>query len=252
MAGKRNFSEYTRLRDIAHKRAVRLEKSGFTGRIDIPTVADIKAGRVSEAEAMSAIKNFLSEGSTLTAVKQTQLVPEFKQFNLPSNREQKSKLTDEQKRERKRERDRAYRRRKAVRETAKTSEQAAKREGYLKALETVANRWKGAGLDLGIDLKNMTPAQARAFVAYMDYRFSQGDFAQHYVINDFIQDFSKLLRKGYKAEDITADFDKFLADQARLERNADNMIGISPERNQSLWDRFIHSDEDDEDDELPF
>lgn len=238
---KGNFSEYTRLRDIAHKRAVRLEQAGLSVPIHIPTVKEIKAGIVSAGEAMKAVKNFLSEGSTVKAVKQTQIVPEFKQY--PKLPKQKRK-TEEERKQRKREQDRAYRRRKAIREQAKTGEQAKKHESYLKALDSVSKRFKSKGIDLGLD--RLTPSQAKAFVAYMDYRFSQGDFSQHYIINDFVQDFSKLLSKGYKADEITKDFDKFLADQSRLENNANNMTGITAEESALLWDRFIDSDEEDE------
>lgn len=238
---KSNYNEYTRLRDIAHKRAARLEKAGLAPAVRIPTVADIRAGRVSESEAMQAVKNYLSGGSTVKAAKQTGLVPEFKQFNLPAEQKKRSRLTPEERRERKRESDRRYRIRKALRDGA-TGEQATKRQGYLKALQTVANRWASAGFDLGIDLKRLTPAQARAFVAYMDYRFSQGDFTQHYVINDFIQDFSKLLQKGHRAQDITSDFDKFLADQNRLQENADKMEGLTLAESESLWNKFINED----------
>lgn len=251
MAGKQNYSEYTRLRDIAHKRAVRLEQAGISSGIRIPTVADIKAGRVSAGEAMQAVKNFLSGGSTVTAVRQTGLVPEFKQFNLPPEKP-KAKETTEEKKAKKRQRDREYRQRKSIREGAKTAEQAKKRESYLKALQTVSSMWKGAGFDLGIDLSKLTPKQARAFTEYMDYRFSQGDFAQHYVINDFVQDFAKLLQKGHKAEDIIKDFDRFLADRGKLEHNAENMEGLSAYENQSLWDRFIGWSDDDSFDDLEF
>ena len=112
---------------------------------------------------------------------------------------------------------------------------------YLKALETVSRTWRKAGRDIGIDLKKLTPAQAQAFVEYMDYRFSQGDFTQRYVIDEFIQDFSKLLSKGYSAKNIIGDFNLFLENRMQLENRMNNMEGIPAWEFSGLWDEFIGS-----------
>ena len=45
---------------------------------------------------------------------------------------------------------------------------------------------------LGIILADMTPTEAAAFIDYINYRFSQGDFTQIYVIDEFTQDYNKL------------------------------------------------------------
>lgn len=230
------FSEYTRLRDIVRKRNVRLSEAGLAPRVHFPTVAEIKAGVVSAADALKAVKDYYAGGSTVKAVRQTGIVPEVKSFPQLPKPEIRS---DAEKRERKRARDRAYRRRKAVREMAATQEKRGKYESYLKALETVNKVWSEAGFDIGIDLSSMTPAEAKSFVDYMDYRFSQGDFNQRYVIDEFIQDFSKLMQKGYKGTDIQSDFNKFLESQSQLRSRSDSMEGLSAGDILNLWDKFI-------------
>ena len=151
----------------------------------------------------------------------------------------KKTLTPEEKKAQRRTRQRLYRQRKAVKKVALTPEKKQKYESYLKALQTVSEQWKEAGLDLGVDLAELTPAEAQAFVEYMDYRFSQGDFTQHYVIDEFVQDFGKLLQRGYKAGDITTDFSQFLADREELSKRADSMSGISNSEMLNLWEKFI-------------
>ena len=73
----------------------------------------------------------------------------------------------------------------------------------------------------------------------MEYRFSQGDFTQHYVIDEFVQDFNRLLEKGYNVKDITKDFDLFLENRKRLTDNADNMEGLTPGELAVIWDDYI-------------
>ena len=168
-----DFKEYTRMRDIAVKR--------------------IRSGVTSGPEALRQLDIYLSSGSTVTAARQTGIVPEFKKFvELPP----KPKLSEAEKKERKREQGRLYRQRKKV----------------------------------------------RAFVEYMDFRFSQGDFTQRYVIDEFVQDFSKLLSRGYKGSEITDDFNKFLADRKMLDDRASAMEGMSSGEIMAMWSRFAGRD----------
>ena len=108
-------------------------------------------------------------------------------------------------------------------------------------MESVSRTWKRAGKDIGIDLRSLTPSQAQAFVEYMDYRFSQGDFTQRYVIDEFIQDFSKLLSKGHSAKNIVNDFNLFLENRMQLQGRLDSMEGIQSWEFTGLWDDFIGS-----------
>lgn len=231
-----DFKEYTRIRDIVQKRIKRAVKAGLAPMVHVPTVKEIRAGIVDPAEALRALKGYYSGGSQVKTIRQTGLVPDFKSFpTLP----EMPPLSKEQKRQRERDRQRDYRRRRKVRETAISPEKGKKYESYLKALESVSRTWKRAGKDIGIDLRSLSPSQAQAFVEYMDYRFSQGDFTQRYVIDEFIQDFSKLLSKGHSAKNIVNDFNLFLENRMQLENRMNNMEGIPSWEFSGLWDDFI-------------
>ena len=110
----------------------------------------------------------------------------------------------------------------------------------MKVLQTVTKTWSKQGFDLGISLSNLTPEQAQAFVEYMDYRFSQGDFKQRYVVDEFIQDFSKLMQSGYKPGQITSDFEQFLENRGQLQGRSDSMEGLSNAESMSLWHDFAN------------
>ena len=238
MAKQIDFKEYTRIRDIVQKRIKRAASVGLAPLVHVPTVKEIKAGLVSPSEAMRALKNYYSGGSQVKTIRQTGFVSEFKSF--PTLPEEKP-LSKSEKRQRQREYQRDYRRRRKVRETAITPEKGKKYESYLKALETVSRTWKRAGKDIGIDLRSLSPSQAQAFVEYMDYRFSQGDFTQQYVIDEFIQDFGKLLNKGHSAKNIVSDFNLFLENRMKLQGRMDNMEGIQSWEFDGLWADFIGS-----------
>lgn len=235
---KFDFKEYTRIRDIVQKRIKRASAAGLAPMVHVPTVKEIKAGIVNPQEALRALKGYYSGGSQVKVIRQTGLVPEFKSFpTLP----ELPPLSKEQKKQKERDRQRDYRRRRKVRESAISPEKGKKYETYLKALETVSRTWRRAGRDIGIDLKSLTPSQAQAFVEYMDYRFSQGDFTQRYVIDEFIQDFSKLLSKGHSAKNIVNDFNLFLENRMQLQGRMENMEGIPSWEFSGLWDDFIGS-----------
>ena len=235
---KIDFKEYTRIRDIVQKRIKRAVKAGLAPMVHVPTVKEIKAGIVDPQEALRALKGYYSGGSQVKTIRQTGLVPEFKSFpTLPKEKP----LSKSEKKQRQREYQRDYRRRRKVRETAITPEKGKKYESYLKALESVSRTWKRAGKDIGIDLRSLSPSQAQAFVEYMDYRFSQGDFTQRYVIDEFIQDFSKLLSKGHSAKNIVNDFNLFLENRMQLQGRMNNMEGVQSWEFSGLWDDFIGS-----------
>lgn len=231
-----DFKEYTRIRDIVVKRNKRAAAAGFMPVVHFPTVKEIRSGVVDAKQALKAVSDYYSSGSQVKTIRQTGLAPEFKEFaKLPAA----PSLSSEQKREKRRQQQRDYRRRKRIRDTSLSAEQAKKYESYLKALDTVNKTWKRAGFDIGISLKDMTPSQAQAFVEYMDYRFSQGDFTQRYVIDEFIQDFSRLVNNGHKPGNIIADFNAFLENRAQLANRADSMEGLTAAESLSLWDEFV-------------
>ena len=55
----------------------------------------------------------------------------------------------------------------------------------------------------------------------------------------FVDDFQKMLKKGYSANQILTDFRNFEADQAMLADRVAGMHGTSYEKAISLWDEFI-------------
>lgn len=234
-----DFKEYTRMRDIVVKRNKRAAAAGLMPLVHFPTVKEIRSGIVDKQQALRALQDYYSSGSQVKAIRQTGYVPEIRQLQQFPRLPEQPRPTAQQKRERKREQQRSYRQRKKIRETAITPEKARKYEGYLKALDTVSKTWKKAGFNIGIDLKSLTPSQAQAFVEYMDYRFAQGDFTQRYVIDEFIQDFSKLLSKGHNPKQITSDFNQFLANREALQNRSNHMLGLSPDEIQSAWYDYI-------------
>ena len=227
-----NSKEYTRIRDIVQKRMKRAVSAGLMAPVHFPTVKEIKSGIVDSGQAMRALQGFYSGGSQVKAIRQTGLVPEFRQFpELPKQR----KLTTEEQKQRRREQQRFYRQRAKVRKAALSPEKAKRYESYLKALDTVAKSWGEAGRDIGINLRSMSPAEAQAFVEYMDYRFSQGDYKRRYVIDEFIQDFVRLKRSGHKPQNITKDFEDFLENRQSLSNRKDQMEGITGSEFMGLW-----------------
>lgn len=230
-----NFKEYTRIRDIVVKRNKRAAAAGLMPVIHFPTVAEIKAGYVDAGQAQRFLKSYYSSGSQVKTIRQTGLVPETRTFPVMPK---PKPLTKAEQKEKRREQQRDYRRRKRVREYALTPEKGKKYESYLKALETVQRTWKRRNFDLGIDLLSLSPSQAQAFVEYMDFRFSQGDFTQHYVIDEFIQDFSRLLKKGHKAQNILADYNQFLENRHSMASRMADMEGLSFSDTIQSWYDF--------------
>lgn len=226
-----DFKEYTRLRDIVQKRQKRAAQAGLASPIHFPTVREIRSGWVDAQAALQAVKGYYSGGSTLRAIRQTGLVPEVERFEVQP---EKPKLSDTEKRKKKREQERLYRQRQKVRKTAISDKKAKEYIGYLKALQTMQAR----GFNVGIDLSKMTPGEAQAFAEYMEYRFSQGDFNQTYVIDEFVRDFSKIMKKGYTGSQIKADFEKFIEDRSKLENRRLNMEGITSEEFMVYWNQF--------------
>ena len=195
-----DYKEYSRLRSIARKRIERAAAAGAGEYIRIPTVKEIKQMGHPE-QYLRAVKDFLQDpGSTLTAARATK--EQIPKIELPLSPEEKRKRRNEQKRRSKAKR--------AVEKAAKNEKEARKQVGYLRALETVTKKWKKAGIDVSDILGILSPARAKSFVNYMEYRFIQGDFNAQYVIDTFVRDFGMLTEYGYNTNDIKRDFDIFL------------------------------------------
>jgi len=236
-----DYKEYSKLRSIARKRIERAAAAGLAPYVFIPTVKEVKASGNPE-QYMSAVKEFLSSGSTVRNIRKA---PEtsFKKLDLPAippGQKKEPPLSPEAKRARRREQNRRSKAKRAVEKASGSEGEARKRVGYLKALETVAKQWREAGVDVGNYLGVLSPGRAKAFTEYMEYRFSQGDYNSKYVIDTFIRDFGELVKRNYNFENIKADFGAFLDKQKELKKGKrnTNRYGISEDEVYNAWSKF--------------
>lgn len=232
--------EYTRLRDIAQKRIKRAASQGIAPAVHVPTVREIKAGIVDPGQAMRELKRFISGGSTVTAIKQTGLVPEFREFpQLPPKR----KLSSEEQKARKRTQNRLYRmRQRIIKQGEKEGislENIKKRVHYLYAMKGWTEKYKQAGRKPPIDLSELTPKEAEAFSAYMEMRFSQGDYTAKYVIDVFTEEFVNIRKTGYDVSNIVNDFYTFLEKQYGVHWRGETMEGIDSATSAMYIKEFI-------------
>lgn len=206
-----DYKEYTKLRDIAQKRIKRAQAAGVPLSVHIPTVKELRArgNETADEITMMNLQQFLSGG-----------------FSLQRRRESRREyLTAEEKRQRRREYEREYRRRKVAKQYERP-EHPKTYQGYLKGLRT-----------MGVDIP---PSKLPGFFAYMDYRFAQGSVGKKYVFDIFVDDYQKMLQKGYNPNQILSDFQKFEADQRELASRESNMMGTSQEEAIALWDQYIN------------
>lgn len=201
-----DFKEYSRQRDIAVKR---LKRMGVDAHV--PTVKELRASdQARQTTAFTSLTQFLETGPSLARKRESERIH----------------YTREELAERKRSYEREYRRRRvARREEQAVSGRKGKYQSYLKGLKT-----------LGVDLK---PSQLPGFFQYMDYRFAQGNASRKYVFDIFVDDYQTLLQKGYKPDQIVADYEKFQANQIAVADRAESMKGISVTDAIASWDKYI-------------
>ena len=236
-----NYKEYSRLRSIARKRIERAAAQGLMPLTKLPTVAEVKRAEDPEAY-MIQIQRFLeSPGSGIQGIKAG--AAPFRLELAPAPKV--SKLTEEEKKQRKRESNRRYRAREAVRKEATDELQEQRYLGYLKSLETVRKAWARSQdankQELATFIGNLTGKEAKQFVGYMEYRFSQADYKQRYVMQTFLEDFAELRKKGVTSQDMKTDFESFLADQRKLAKDKDdtNKYGVNMEYLNRIWKKYV-------------
>lgn len=239
-----NSKEYSRLRSIARKRIERAAAAGAAAPVHIPTVKEVRAS-ADPGQYMAAVQQFLSSpGSKLSNVRKDNNITftKFEPVPKPPTTKRKSKYKSEEERlARRREQKRRSKAKRAVEKAASDEKEARKRVGYLKALETVTEDWKKQGIDIANWLGVLSPAKAKAFTDYMEYRFSQGDYNSKYVIDTFIRDFGELVKNNYNFKDIQDDFDAFLERQKQMKKDAKNTnkYGITEDEVDSAWRKFV-------------
>ena len=219
MASK--FGSYTQLRDIAVKRAGRLSAAGLAPAIHIPTVKELKLAGVAPATAIKNLEAYLaaptkvSEARKLTTEERPVFVQTSRGVEVTTSAEEKRLKQRVQARER----SRRYRER-------------------IKNLTEQDQIYRKAAATLGVYI---APADAKAFTEYMDYRFAQGGDKVTYKMNIYLKNFVKLMKTGYKPEEIIKDFQQYMADRAALENRADSMTGFTPDEVDQLFKDFANN-----------
>ena len=216
-----NYTDYSRLRSIARKRAERLTESGFTTGINFPTVSELKKSGISGKSAARAVESFLKAPTTVRQARKAVDKPVFIQTPTGAVVTTKAQERVERSRAASRERSRRYRER--VRNISKHE------KSYIKAAKTLGLR--------------ITPANAKAFAEYMDFRFAQGSDSVHYRVARYVEDYMAIIaKKGYSPSEILGDFNLFLSDRMAAMDRAGNMNGITPDQLDTLMDDWIYSD----------
>ena len=225
MASK--YASYTRLRDIAVKRAGRLEKAGLSTGISFPTVKQIKSEGLNLTEATSRLQMFL-EAPTKTS--EYRKLPDQERLVFLGDKtgpvvtteagrsEAEKYIKKERERELHRQRNRRYRER--LRNLTK------REKSDLKASRTL-------GYSVG-------PSQAQMFSEYLAYRFKFGDEKKPYAIATYTEEFHALMKKNkyHSFDDMQKDFEGYMMNRHRMEDEYDNMNGISGAAFESMWSQF--------------
>lgn len=205
-------SEYTRLRDIAQKRLGRLISEGLApAGLSFPKVKELKT-ESARFQALASVQEFLASGTKLREIRESgkavALTPAGIVVDDPARLARNARQ-----RERRRER----------------------REALQPLTKQQRSMIKGAR-SLGVTIK--TP-DIPAFIAYMEYRFSQYSDSRFYLIADYVEDFQKL-RKKNSVDSIISDFARFKDDYEQL-HNPPDAQGYSASEFQSMWNAFIKS-----------
>lgn len=234
-----DYKEYSRLRSIARKRIERAAAAGKIEKVEIPTVAQVR--RSADPEAfLQGVKNFLNTpGAGLSWLKADENLsfPSLELPEAPPN----TKLSAEQKAERRRRQNRMSKARARIRKQNEP-EKAAKKVTFLKGLNTLISKWEAAGMKgVGDWIGKMSPKDLESFADYIDYRFSQGDYTMKYVIDKFVQDFGEMVKRNYSLENVQMDFGVFLDKQKKLSKNRKQVqkYGITEEFVDSVWKKFV-------------
>lgn len=232
MASK--YSEYSRLRSIARKRAERLSEAGLSRLITFPSVKELKAAGVKPEQAVRQVESYLQAPTQTRQYRRMdeQQRPVFVQEGLQVVVTEKSREQTERRRAQNRESARRYRER--VKKLNATLSKAEK--SWIKAART-----------LGL---HITPSQAKVYVEYIYYRFEYGSSKLKYRMATYVEDFEEILvkRGKYGTKDLMKDFNLYLKNRAELENRKrkpgqifGNKYGYTGEEIESIFSDFIYS-----------
>ena len=205
-------SEYTCLRDIAQKRLGRLISEGLApAGLAFPKLREMKT-EAERFQALADVQEFLASGTKLREIRESGKAVDITPAGIVVDDPVKLARNARQ-RERRRER------REALRPLSKQQRSMI----------------KGARA-LGVTIR--TP-DIPAFIAYMEYRFSQYSDSRFYLMADYVEDFQKL-RKKNSVDSIVSDFARFKNDYEQL-HNPPDAQGYSASEFQLMWTAFIKS-----------
>ena len=235
MASK--YSEYSRLRSIARKRAERLSEAGLSKLITFPSVKELKAQGIAPAQAVKQVERFLE------APTQTRQYRRMDEQQRPVFIREGTQVVVTEKAREKTERRKAQNRESARRYREKVKEVYSSFTNQEKALLKAART-------LGL---HVTPAIAKAYIEYVEYRFSYGSSKMKYRIATYVEEFQDLLVKRGKnnMSDTMRDFAGFMKDRrdlSRTKRGRDNTrtkrnvneYGYTGEQVDDLMHDFIY------------
>ena len=126
---------------------------------------------------------------------------------------------------------------KAERRKAQNRESSRRYRERVRSLTKQEKSYIKAARTLGL---HITPANAKAFAEYMDFRFAQGGDSVHYKVARYVEDYmSVMAKRGYSPSEILNDFNQFLSDRAALESSAASMSGVPAADIDSLFEEFL-------------
>lgn len=183
-------SEYSRLRGIVSKRIERLSAQGLVlPGINLPKSSELKTpSQRSKAEQM--LRSFI-ESTSLRSIREQGLKV------APGRGGKIVTLTEKQVKGREK-RARQKQRREDI-----LSKYTARQRGFLKGAKKLK--------------LNISNANIKDFIEYMEVRFSQVVDSKYYIMDDFIDDFQTAIKRDPKAvKDLVEDFHRFQADRESL------------------------------------
>lgn len=219
MASK--YGSYTQLRDIAVKRAGRLAAAGLAPAVHIPTVKELKLAGVAPATAIKNLEAYLAAPTKVSEARN--LTPEERPVFVQTSRGVEVTTSAEEKR---------------LKQRVQARERSRRYRERIRNLTEQDQIYRKAAATLGVYI---APADAKAFTEYMDYRFAQGGDKVAYKMNIYLKNFVKLMKTGYKPDEIIKDFQQYMADRAALENRADSMTGFTPDEVDQLFKDFSNN-----------
>jgi len=203
-------SEYTRLRDIAQKRLGRLEAAGLAmPGLSFPKLRELKT-EAEKAMALIELRQFVQAPTQVKQVRPTGNIVAKTPAGI---------VVDDPKR--------------IARNEKRRQQRAARKETLAALTKQQRSMIKGAK-KLGITILTK---DIPAFIAYMEYRFSQYSDSRFYLFSDYTENF-EAGKKKHGADSILSDFIRFKEDYQLLYEPV-SATGYSASELQHIWDVFV-------------